>query len=92
MSDPGCGRVDPEQEKQWEKHKRECLARFREMEKAEREAKRIVKIQDLEGRRAALAILGDLYGAAFLDMTKNFLKSLWATRATAKTSGRSRRG
>ena len=92
MTDPGCGAVDPEQEKRWAKHKAECLARFKEMQKADKEAQRIAKIPDLEGRREALAVIEHLYGKRFADSVRGFLTAAWAReRATRRGKKGSRR-
>ncbi len=76
--DPGCGKVDPDQEKRWEAHKKECLTRFKEMQRADGEAKRIAKIPDLEGRREALAVIEHLYDKTFADSVRGFLQVAWS--------------
>lgn len=80
MNDPGCGKVDSDQEKRWAEHKAECLARLKNMRRADVEARRIAKIPDLEGRREALAMIEHLYDKAFADIVKGFLKVAWARR------------
>ena len=80
MASPGCGKVDHEQEARWEAHKRDCLARFREMERAQDQAKRIAAIPDLEGRRGELAKLEAAENSEFVGTVKSFMRHLWATR------------
>lgn len=90
--DPGCGKVDPDQEKRWAEHKAACLAKFKEMRRADTEAKRIAKIPDLEGRREALAMIEHLYDKAFADSVRGFVKVIWARMgAMSKAKKGSRR-
>lgn len=90
VQDPGCGKVDPDQEKRWAEHKAECLARLKAMKRADKEAQRIAKIPDLEGRREALAVIEHLYDKTFADIVRGFLKVAWrgATSRVKKGSKR----
>ena len=82
-TDPGCGRVDPEQEARWEQHKKDCLSRFKEMREADKLAQSLVKMRSLEDRRAELARIAHHRGSDFAGFVKQFMLGHWASRGDA---------
>ena len=88
MSDPGCGRVDPEQEKRWKEHKELCLRKFRTMKEAELEAEKIARMPRLEDRREELALIEHRLGKTFADSVKGFLKVAWKNTAATRKNRR----